>query len=180
MAEAPFQKLWEVGEVVTAADLNSNIRDGFNYPLKDKPQARSYDTVGQSVPNVTWTNIIFQLGNEQYDSGNQTFTNHDQFDITVPGLYLVTGNVSFASNSTGGRAIRFTRNGNVLNGIAACAANNGDDTSVILTRMIYFARGDILRMQGYQDSTVSINTQISFDQMSSIQAVWLSSDTFIR
>ena len=180
MPEAPFQKVWQVGEAVTAADLNANIRDGYNFALKTKPAARAYNTVGQTITNATWTNLIFST--EVFDITDNTRSNVDRMDIVVPGLYLCTANVSFQGDSAnGGRALRFTVNGTAFNGIAACAAAPaGQNTALGLTRLIYLAKGDILRMQGYQDSGGNVGIQLSFGEINALQVAYITSATAIR
>lgn len=181
MAEAHFQKVWQVGEAVTAVDLNFNIRDGYNFALKDKPIVRATNTTGQVITTgLPWQVILIRT--QQFDVTDNTFSTNDRLDIVVPGLYLCTANVSFEGDSAaGGRALRFTKNGTALNGIAACAAAPaGLNTALGLTRLIYLAKGDILRAECYQDSGGDCGINVAFGEVNALQALYISSATSIR
>ena len=180
MPEAPFQKVFAVGEVPLAADLNANIRDGFNFALKTKPAARASNTVGQTITTGSWQVLIFST--EAFDITDNTRSSNDRMDIVVPGLYLCTANVAFQGDSAnGGRAVRFTKGGTALNGIAACAAAPaGSVTALGITRLIYLAKGDILRMEGYQDSGGNVGINIANGEVCALQVAYISSATSIR
>lgn len=180
MAEAPYQRVWQVGEAVTAANLNANIRDGYNFALRTKPIVRVNNTVGQVINNATWT--VAQVRTQVFDVTDNTFSVNDRLDIVVPGLYLVTGTVSFEGDSaSGGRAIRFTKDGTPLNGIAACAAAPlNENTALNLSRLHYLVKGNVLRLECYQDSGAGCGIQVSFGEINSLQALYISSDTAIR
>lgn len=181
MPEAPFQKVWQVGEAVTAADLNANIRDGYNFALKNKPIARATNTTGQVITTgLPWQVILIRT--QQVDVTDNTFSTNDRMDIVVPGLYLCTANVAFEGDSaSGGRAVRFTRNGTALNGIAACAAAPaGMVTALGLTRLIYLAKGDILRAECYQDSGADCGINVLNGEVNAMQVAYITSATAIR
>lgn len=181
MAEAPFQKVWQVGEAVTAADLNANIRDGYNFALKTKPAARVSNTAGQVINSATWT--VAQAGTtEAFDITDNTRSTADRMDIVVPGLYLCTANVAFEGDSaTGGRAVRLTKNGTAINGIAACAAAPINEiTALGITRLIYLAKGDILRVECYQDSGAGCGINVLNGEINALQVAYITSATAIR
>lgn len=181
MPEAPFQKVWQVGEAATAADLNNSIRDGYNFVLKTKPAARASNTAGQTITTgLPWQVLFFST--EAFDITDNTRSSNDRMDIVVPGLYLCTANVAFQGDSAnGGRAVRFTKNGTALNGIAACAASPaGSVTALGITRLIYLAKGDILRMEGYQDSGGNVGINIANGEVNAMQVAYISSATALR
>lgn len=184
MPEAPFQKTWKVGDPVIAADLNLYIRDGYNYPLKTRPAARAAATAGATVVgNATWTDIAFALTDEAFDITDNTFSIANRFDCVVPGLYLVTGGVSWTNNATGGRAMRFTINGNAQVGIKSCQAVNAATnmpTALTMTRLLYMAKSDILRLQGFQNSGGNLNTNTINGEISALQVMFVTSATGIR
>lgn len=186
MAEAPFQKTWKVGDPVLAADLNSNIRNGYLYQLQNKPYARGHSNADTVVGTGAWTPINFQL--QDFDGADNTFSVSNRMDIVVPGLYLVTGGVVWNTNATGGRAMRFTitpaSGGAAVPqiGIKSCQAaetSGGMPTALTMTRLLYFAVGDVLRIEGFQTSGVNLNTK-SGDESSALQVLFMSSATGIR
>lgn len=184
MPEAPYQKTWKVGDPVLSADLNNSIRDGYNFALKTKPAARAYNTAGQVINSgLPWQVAFFSTeASGGFDITDNTRSVADRMDIVVPGLYLCTANVAFEGDSgAGGRAVRFAKNGTALNGIAACAAAPaGMITALGLTRLIYFAKGDILRMECYQDSGAGCGINVINGEVSAMQVAYITSATAIR
>ncbi len=185
MPEAPFQKTWKVGDPVLAADLNTNIRDGYLYQLQNRPAARAVATPTTGVTTAvtgTWTVINFALADQTFDIVDNTFSIANRFDCVVPGLYLVTGCVSWANNATGGRAIRFTINGTAQIGIKSCQATpaGGIPTALTMTRLLYMTKADILRMEGFQTSGGNLNTNTANGECSSLQVLFVTSGTGIR
>lgn len=183
MPEAKFQKTWKVGDPVIAADLNAYIRDGYNYPLKDRPAARAIGLASTTVTTgLPWNTVNFALVDEQFDITDNTFSVANRFDCVVPGLYLVTGSVSLLNNTTGGRAIRFSINGTGQIGIKSCQATpaGGIPTALTLTRLLYLAKADILRLEAFQNSGVSINTNTANGEIPSLQVLFMTSGTGIR
>lgn len=186
MPEAPFQKTWKVGDPVLAADLNTNIRDGYLYQLQNRPAARAAATAATTAVTGTWTVINFALAEQTFDIVDNTFSIANRFDVVVPGLYLVTGCVSWANNGTGGRAIRFTVTTGATTytqiGIKSCQATpaGGIPTALTMTRLLYLAKADILRMEGFQTSGGNLNTNTANGEISSLQVLFMSSATGIR
>lgn len=190
MPEAHFQKTWKVGDPVLAVDLNYNIRDGYLFQLQDRPAARAVATPTTGVTTAvtgTWTVINFAIADQVFDITDNTFSIANRFDCVVPGLYLVTGSVSWVNNVTGGRAMRFTiapSGGAAVAqiGIKSCqaVATGGIPTILSMTRLLYLTRGDILRVEGFQTSGVNLNTNTANGECSALQVLFMSSATGIR
>lgn len=189
MPEAPFQKTWKVGDPVLAVDLNNNIRDGYLYQLQNRPAARTVATPTTGATTAatgTWTVINFALADQTFDIVDNTFSIANRIDIVVPGLYLVTGCVSWSNNATGGRAMRFTVTTGATTytqiGIKSCQATpaGGIPTALTMTRLLYLAKSDILRLEGFQTSGGNLNTNTANGECSSLQVLFMSSATGIR
>jgi hypothetical protein len=107
-------KSWASNEVVTAANMNSHLRDNMNWLANDKPRCQGNRTAAQSIPNTTDTAVAFNTA-DSYDVGamHDTVTNNTRF--TVPtggdGLYQVEAWGDWAANATGTRALYLRTNG---------------------------------------------------------------------
>lgn len=170
MVNIPVQKQWHVGDVVTAADLNSNFRDGFDLLLENRPLVIATEQFGGTThANGVWTTT--NLDTQEHDSDG-AYSGGTTITIQTTGLYVVSGCVSFLSNANGDRLVRFERNGTPLVG-AASLKSPGGSCSPVLTRLHPFQSGDALTMQGYQNSGVNLGTRLG-TECSYLEIFWFS------
>jgi hypothetical protein len=115
----------------------------------------------QSIPNNTWTNLLFTNEDVDTDNMHDLVTNTDRVTISKAGLYSIAMKGSFVPNATGQRAARMTRNGTVINGGTVIVNNAGaaNDTAIVVpTLFLQCAAGDILRAAVWQQAGVALNT----------------------
>ena len=91
------------GDLVSAADWNG----------LDPSTIRLRRTTGQTIPNITATNVSFtQSGSYSHNDDDGTLYEHAgvtdawRFTIKVAGLYQITVGLEWASNATGSRRAR--------------------------------------------------------------------------
>lgn len=158
MATVPTFTTWVDEQVVTAADLNAQLRDAGNFVL-DPPRCTVYHSADRTLTTATWTLAIFDSEAQDTDTMHSTATNNSRLVATTAGRYFVTALVYFAGNATGGRGINFTKNGagtrtslstNVSDGFASGVANTNQLVSVAFE--VNMAAGDYLEMFLYQSS----------------------------
>lgn len=121
--------------------------------------ARIRQSVAQAILNATWTSLTFDTmqwdSHGMYSSGTNT-----RLTCTVPGLYRISGNLSFAANATGDRSAVL-----MLNGATSMAealqksSSSGDKLSISCE--YYLSVGDYVELRAWQNSTVSLNTAVS-------------------
>lgn len=113
-----------------------------------------YRATAQSITHNTWTFVNFD--SEDTDTGNMHSTVTNTFAVTInqAGLYALSGKGGFVSNNTGVRAVRLTRNGNVINGSSVIVnATQGQVTSMATpTCYVQCANSDVLGVQVWQQS----------------------------
>ncbi|MHB8511491.1 MAG: hypothetical protein ACYDCC_04870 [Actinomycetota bacterium] len=150
-------RTWTVGEAVSAASLNTDLRDNENY-LNTAKGARAYITAALGV--VDSTNTIPDLTTTQFDTDgfHSNVTNPSR--MTVPtglgGLYTITAQVDWASNSTGRRVLWILYNGAVL-AEETKTAINGTDTLQQVTTITQLAQTDYVQIQLWQNSATTLN-----------------------
>lgn len=87
-------KTWSVNEVVTAANMNTHLRDNLDWLANDHPRCRATRTTSQSV--AAGSDVAITLPSaETYDVGVMHDTSTNPSRITVPsgggGVYTLTG-----------------------------------------------------------------------------------------
>lgn len=93
-------RTWVTGELVTAAQLNEQVRDNTDF-LHNRPRARVYRSAGQTFTSGAPGGVVF-------DAVGYVTTGWvlggGLLAVPVDGVYLVTAVVTFAANTTGIRA----------------------------------------------------------------------------
>jgi len=117
-------------------------------------------TAAQSIGNAAWTAISFDTEDVDtdlmYAAGTPT-----RITIVHPGLYIITGTVAWANNTTNSRGARLYLNGATIiagmtNGTAAVAA--GDHDAQTVTAIRYLNAGDYITLHAYQNTGGALNT----------------------
>lgn len=86
VATIPTYRTWVAGEIVTAAEMNSNVRDAGNFWL-GVPTCNIYNNTGVSCVSGTATLIPFDSESEDNDGMHSTTTNPSRVIANTPGLY---------------------------------------------------------------------------------------------
>ena len=115
MATIPTFRTWVAGEIVTAAFLNSNIRDAGNF-FVSWPVFEGRQTVAQSITSGVVTALLFDAEDIDTDNGHSTSTNTDRYVAQTQGRFQVSGKVSLAQSATGYRQAQIWKNGTAING----------------------------------------------------------------
>jgi hypothetical protein len=131
------------------------LNDCFN-----PPRCRVTNSANISINNTTATALTFNT--ETNDSGGMHSTTSNTSRVTVPsggdGWYVITGNVEFAANATGQRAIAILLNG--TSNIAterAVAASAAANTQLSIATQYPLAAGDYIELTAYQSSGGALN-----------------------
>lgn len=154
-------RTWLVGEIVTKAMLDEQIRDNMKALASG---AHVYTSSGGSVANLTYTAIGFDL--EISDTDNY----HDPAAptrLTAPfaGTYMVGAFVDFAANATGDRSARLRKNATTRIAEQIGKPRGSDSlAAVTLWGEINLAAGDYVEIEAWQSSggSLGINTGTFF------------------
>jgi hypothetical protein len=166
MATVPSYTTFVAGSILTAAQLNSNVRDGGNFWLTVKPVAVTRATAAQSIPNTTFTTVLFDTDDYNNDGMHSTITNTGRLTCVTAGRYLFAFTGGLTSNATGIRAtklqIDYQAGGNRALGGSSDAAGNSTEyaSSVVGTELM--SVGDYVHMDLYQASGGALNTTITY------------------
>lgn len=162
MATVPTFRTWVTGEIVTAAELNSNIRDAGNFFLS-WPVFEGRQTVSQSIPNTTSTPVAIDVEDVDTDGGHSISTNTSRYTPATAGRFQLSGGISYAANATGARIAELWKNGAPINGSSAIYTWLAGITTRCPTRtMTAYANGasDYFELYAYQSSGGALSTSI--------------------
>ena len=121
--------------------------------------ARVYRTTAQSLSNNTETPISFD--GERYDNGglHEGVTNPSRLTAQKAGVYVISGHLSFASNTTGTRAVWIKLNGNTYIAKQRLNANAPDYPEFSITTIYHLVATDYVELTAMQDSGGNLNVQ---------------------
>lgn len=167
---------WVTGQIVTAADLNGDLRDNMLHlgGMKRNGTAfqslagsseilgnwgcRAYNTSNITASNTTWTNLTFNT--ESWDSGtiHSTSTNTQNFTVPVAGKYIARSSVYWAANATGLRQTRVTKNGTQWGEIGETVGSSAAFSQQYID-VVECAAGDVLVFQVWQNTGGNLDVQ---------------------
>lgn len=164
MATLPVFRTWVAGEIVTAAFLNSNVRDAGNFFLS-WPAFEGRQALAQSIASVTPTPILLDTEDVDTDSGHSTATNTSRYTPQTQGRYMISGGISWAANGTGIRNTELWKNGAAISGggTTYLSAGSGLTSRYPSRTMTVSANGstDYVELVGYQSSGVALSTAVA-------------------
>jgi hypothetical protein len=149
----PTMTTWTVGQLVTAALMNSNILALGTFVLAP-PLAGMVQTLTQSIPNNAWTPVSLDTNVLDSDNGHSTTSNTSRYVIQVPGTYLACGSGCYPGNASGMRGVRFGKNGSLVAGSADQRPGASITTTVVTPlTLIPCVAGDYLELFTFQSIT---------------------------
>lgn len=159
----PSLRTWAVGELLTAAKLNTDLRDGLNYLLAGKPFCQLRKTAVQSIVHFTFTPLTWDTEDIDRDNGHSTSSNTSRYTAQTAGWYHLDTSFNFA-NASGGvfRVVMFHKNGLSTNRQAQRGGTvSGSGNSYIGTNArIFLGVSDYVETMAFQDSGSGLNVNV--------------------
>jgi hypothetical protein len=152
---------WTVGQLVTAALMNSNIQALGAFVLAP-PLACCYQSTAQSIATgTTGAPLLLDTNVLDSDSGHSTTSNTTEDIVQVAGTYLVFGQVGFQATAAGGRGCAIYQNLLIVPRIQPEAVSAGSVLSSAITFIGFLACavGDVIQIYGWQNSGGALSTQ---------------------
>lgn len=147
-----------VGETVTAATLNTHLRDNTTY-LYDPPMCLATRATGLSCVNATVTPVLFNTA-DKYDTDtmHDIVTNAGRITANTAGVYSFYANVAFAAAAGGVRYMWLSYNG--VQAIASFIDESptaSHETLMSCAGTYKMAATDYVECQVYQNSGSSLS-----------------------
>lgn len=158
MATVPNPRTWTVGELLTAAKLNTDLRDGLNFLLAS-PRAQLYKTAPQSTATGTFTTLSFDAEVIDSDGAHSTSTNNSRFTAQTSGWYQVSASIHWNPDSTAGFRMTTIDINNSGTPQFFDMSVPMSDNSLVLNPcgMLFLNVGDYVEVKVYQNSGASRN-----------------------
>lgn len=179
MATVPALTTQAAGGVAAAAWANS-VRDAIAFFTTTRPRFTLRQTVAQSFTNGTFTPLTWDVEDRDNDGGHSTVSNTDRYTAQTAGDLLVGGAAVWVLAGAGAGSIRVARltlNGTVINGTTTTFTSGslGSHSAVIRPTLVTVAVGDILRLEGRQDSGAALLTAVVSGDQSTLTGIWVGS-----
>jgi hypothetical protein len=156
-------KTWSLGNTLTAADLNTYVRDNIAWLATDRPFCRVRRTALQAT--VSGTNFFVTFDAEDWDNQAMHSTVTNTGRITIPaggnGKYVIAGGFAYSASATGRRDIFIRKNGTTYVGRDMRTAVSGIVTEFSLHVYDAAVAGDYYEIGGVQDSGVALNVDVA-------------------
>lgn len=162
MATLPVFRTWVAGEIITAAYMNTNIRDAGNFFLS-WPVFEGRQTVAQSMASGSISLILYDIEDIDTDNGHSTVTNTDRYTPQTAGRFQLGGKVSFAANATSFRqALLLKNNAQVGGGDNVLPPVSGVSHRMNTPTMTLYANGsgDYFQIGAGQSTGGALNTSV--------------------
>lgn len=177
MATLPSFRTWVAGEIVTAAYMNTNVRDAGNFFVA-VPIAELRQATLQSVANSTFVALSFDVSDLDTDSGHSNTTNNTRYTGKTAGWFQVSGSAVFATNATGARGTLWAKNGTAATSAGTLLASSGGAFNTWVPAKVKHIQlngtTDYIELQGFQSSGGALNTVVNNDT-SGMSVRWVHS-----
>lgn len=171
-------RTWAVGETVTAALMNTHLRDQLNF-LAAPPRVHVTNVAGITHTTATSTLLTWDTEVADTDGMHDLVTDTSRIKAITAGVYRVTARAAFATNATGIRSLDLRFNafgaaaGGTRVGYDSQTPVSGALTSVAIAIDVRLAQYDFLELFGYQTSGGNLATDATAG-MTLFQARWVS------
>ncbi len=153
--------------VLTAAFLNTYVRDNISWMATDSPACRAFKS--SSFSHTTSSNwMAVTLDSERYDNATVHSTSSNTERFTIPsgggGKYLMGGGLAWDTNVTGVRLAAMGINGLVTFAAEQVSVSGVTATNMGITTAYSLIAGDFVELGAWQNSggTVSISLQANY------------------
>lgn len=174
MATVPVPRTYVASENLTATILNGTT--GVKGPLDfllSPPRCYLYQTSTTNMgTSGTAAEILWDTELYDTDTMHSTSSNTGRITCNAAGLYLITGILGFAANSTGYRRVDLRKNGTIF-ATVSLAATATLSAAVPISAYVQLSVGEYVQMYGTQTSGGALATVAGTD-WSRFTAQWVA------
>jgi hypothetical protein len=145
------------GELVTAAELNDDVRDAINFLLQP-PLCVVRDTDGQTISAGGSAAVDFDTEDLDRDSGHSTSTDPSRYTGQTPGWYRVDGTLQFngAVGAAGARGVSVRANGSTEYGFVDTYPTSSTSSGISMSTAIFLdGVDDYVELVAYNTDSAS-------------------------
>lgn len=192
MGTAPTPPTFTDGVAITAANLNAALQAPCDWLANTKPHAfaRQLDATNgpTAITSALWTTVLWDFVDVDTDttkgftfSGSPSRTTY--YNVNTAGYYLITGHLNYNNTSTANsRMARLAYSvgaGTILiiPGAVEAVPATAVATGLCVTAIRNCAVNDRIYLQGYQDSGITVNTNLNYagfrNETSYLDVMWV-------
>jgi hypothetical protein len=172
VATVPSEITYTAGTILTASQLNTNLRDGVNF-LINRPVCQARQTVTQNLTTGSAAALLLDTEDVDNDNMHSTTTNTSRLTAVTAGRYQVGGGYCAGSGS-GRREVWYRVNGSDVNGTESGIFGSTNNTGPASRAVSVFLNvGDYVELFAYQDSGGTIATIVTGSMQPSFYAHWI-------
>ena len=165
-------KTWAVGNVLTASDMNTYVRDNAAF-LYGPPSCRAYNDADISIANNSVTALTFNSERWDTDTMHDLSTNTGRLTCKTAGIYHIYANVQFAANDTGYRTCTIRLGGSTVIGAMSITEVSDVAQRLIVSTEYPLAVNDYVEVTVYQNSGDALNVTASANYSPEFGMTWL-------
>lgn len=163
----PSEMTATVGQILTAAEWNSNTRDGINFLLNKPKFVSGVQTSASSPASGSWAQV-FNIGSPVID--NYSGWASGVYYAPLAGWYTAVMTVAWSANSTGSRGASFAVNSGTLSPPAEQTVVGAGTAICVVQGVVHayltagqYLRPIMLQTSGAALSTVTTGTMFTVD-----------------
>ncbi|NUP18428.1 MAG: hypothetical protein HOZ81_20555 [Streptomyces sp.] len=161
------------GTWLTSAIYGSDVTESVQF-LANVPVFIGVQSSVQSTSTGGWTTLTFDTHTDDTYGGHSTSVNNSRYTAQRAGYYRVSGTASFATNSTGSRGCRISKNGSVVTGSGQLVGAGTLNAVVACNSMpVQLAVGDYVELSAGQNSGGSLSTNNSSESACTFVVEWM-------
>lgn len=164
------------GNVLTAAQLNTNVRDNVAWIATDSPACRAYNSANISHASSGVEQVV-TCNSERFDNATIHSTSSNTSRLTVPsgagGKYIFGGGLAWASSASGTyRQSIIKLNAATYIGIQTLAPSASHFSSATIAGVYALAAADYIELWGNQDSGGALNMTVNANYSPEVWMFW--------
>jgi hypothetical protein len=157
----PSPRTWSVNDLVSAALLNTNVRDAVTF-LAGRPFFVGYQSTSQSVASGSTFHCSIDTNLVDTYNGHSTTTNNYRYTAQVPGWYRLEARVGWPNNATTASRyiLGWALNGSTTNVGRADTPNNNNGSGGLTADIddyMFLNAGDGLDLLIFQSSAGALS-----------------------
>lgn len=145
--------------ILTAAWLNTYVRDNTAWIATDSPAVRAYNNANVSIANNSLQAVT--LNSERFDNSGSHSTSVNTPRITAPagagGKYLIGAHLAYAGNGTGVRANNVRLNGGSFVSTTTLLPPGAVEAQFTTATVYALSAADYVEMVAFQTSGGALN-----------------------
>ncbi|WP_219512701.1 hypothetical protein [Nonomuraea ceibae] len=144
-----------MGELLTAAKMNTDLRNGLNFLLSGKPLASLGKSAGQVFNDSAFNVVTWDTEAIDRDNGHSNVTNNSRYVSQTAGWYRASVILGWSSNfAAGARQAYLRKNGGVGGSLLGSTIGDaaGNFTTTTVTGLYFLAVNDYVDVQAMQAS----------------------------